>query len=82
MRAGHTMRHDADPDRQTATEALDALHRDRRFVLEMDFRTGDMQFLNNGVMLHRRTAYQDHPEPELRRDLIRLWLNRRPGVTG
>jgi hypothetical protein len=25
--------------------------------------------------IHSRTAYQDHPEPERRRDLIRLWLD-------
>jgi hypothetical protein len=36
---------------------------------------GDMQFLNNHVILHRRTEYEDHPEPERRRDLVRLWLD-------
>jgi Taurine catabolism dioxygenase TauD, TfdA family len=50
-----------------------------------DLRTGDgpdsfrqsrdMQFLNNHIILHGRTAYEDYPEPERRRDLIRLWLN-------
>ena len=24
--------------------------------------------------MHARTAYEDHPEPALLRDLIRLWL--------
>jgi hypothetical protein len=42
-----------------------------------DPRPGDMQFLNNHIVLHRRTAYEDHPEPESRRDLIRLWLDAR-----
>ncbi|GAA5196050.1 TauD/TfdA family dioxygenase [Rugosimonospora acidiphila] len=54
---------------------LDRLHDDPRFMLTMDLRAGDMQFLNNRVILHRNTAYQDHPEPQRRRDLIRLWLN-------
>ena len=36
---------------------------------------GPDQFLNNHVTLRSRTAYEDYPEPERRRDLIRLWLN-------
>lgn len=43
--------------------------------LEIDFEPGDMQFLNNYVVLHARTAFTDHPEPERRRHLLRLWLN-------
>lgn len=35
---------------------------------------GDMQFVNNTFILHSRTAFQDHAEPERRRHLIRLWL--------
>jgi len=33
------------------------------------------EVLNNHVILHSRTAYEDYPEPERRRDLIRLWLD-------
>ena len=55
--------------------ALDQLNSDSRFSVTMDLRPGDMQFLNNHVALHSRTAYEDYPEPERRRDLIRLWLN-------
>ena len=54
---------------------LDRLNSDPRFSVAMDLRPGDMQFLNNHIILHSRTAYQDHPEPERRRDLIRLWLD-------
>ena len=53
---------------------------DRRFSVTMDLRPGDMQLLNNHVTLHNRTAYEDYPEPERRRDLIRLWLNARDGT--
>jgi len=35
---------------------------------------GDLQLLNNRLLLHARTAYQDHPEPERKRHLLRLWL--------
>jgi hypothetical protein len=42
--------------------------------LDMDFRAGDMQFLNNRTILHARTDYVDYPEPERKRHLLRLWL--------
>ncbi|MFF2432722.1 TauD/TfdA family dioxygenase [Streptomyces sp. NPDC058107] len=63
------------PAQLEAMELLDRLNNDRRFMLAMDLRAGDIQFLNNHVTLHSRTEYVDHPEPERRRDLVRLWLN-------
>ena len=49
--------------------------------LDMDFRPGDIQFIHNHQMLHARTPYEDYPEPERKRHLLRLWLappNARP----
>ncbi|CAM5249331.1 hypothetical protein SXANM310S_04295 [Streptomyces xanthochromogenes] len=43
--------------------------------LTMKLRTGDIQLLNNNVVVHGRSAFQD--EPGRRRDLLRLWLNTR-----
>jgi hypothetical protein len=68
------------PAQREAMALLDQLNSDRRFSVTMDLRPGDMQFLNNHVTLHNRTAYEDYPEPERRRDLIRLWLNVRDGT--
>jgi alpha-ketoglutarate-dependent taurine dioxygenase len=48
----------------------------------MDLRPGDMQFLNNHVIMHARTAFEDYPEPARRRDLIRVWLNQDRGSGG
>ena len=42
----------------------------------MDFRPGDIQLLNNAVILHSREAYDDYDEPERKRHLLRLWLQR------
>lgn len=42
--------------------------------LDMDFRPGDIQFLNNRLIFHARTDYRDDPDPALRRHLLRLWL--------
>jgi hypothetical protein len=44
-------------------------------ALDIDFRRGDIQFLNNFVMLHTRREYLDWPEPERKRHLLRLWLH-------
>jgi hypothetical protein len=63
-------------EQEAAMEVVDRLNNDPRFVLTMDLQPGDMQFLNNHVIMHSRTEYEDHPEPERRRDLIRLWLQR------
>ena len=47
-------------------------------ALSMSFQEGDMQFLNNHVMLHAREAFEDHPDPALWRHLLRLWISYRP----
>ncbi|TMR92735.1 TauD/TfdA family dioxygenase [Nonomuraea basaltis] len=63
---------------QEVMDLLDQLTNDPRFALTMDLREGDMQFLNNHVVLHGRTAYEDHSEPGRRRHLLRLWLTTGP----
>ena len=35
---------------------------------------GQIQILNNRIIVHGRTPYQDYEEPEKRRHLLRLWL--------
>jgi len=42
--------------------------------LKIDFSPGDMQFLYNHHVLHARAEFEDWPEPERRRHLLRLWL--------
>ena len=61
-----------------ALAQVDRLNHDPRYLLTMNLSPGDLQFLNNHVILHSRTAYEDHPEPERRRHLLRLWLDQRP----
>ena len=60
---------------------LDALANDPALNMQMGFRPGDIQLVHNHTILHDRTAFEDSPEPELRRHLLRLWLapaNARP----
>ena len=42
--------------------------------LDMDLQPGDIQFLNNRLILHARTDYVDRLEPHRKRHLLRLWL--------
>jgi hypothetical protein len=66
-------------DRQLeAMKLVDTLCASDTYRLDMDFRPGDIQFLNNRVVLHSRTDFVDHPEPHRKRLLLRLWL-RTPG---
>ena len=44
-------------------------------ALDMPFDKGDIQFLNNYVTVHSRHGFEDWPEAERRRHLMRLWLN-------
>ena len=53
---------------------LDAVTRRPELVVSMRLEPGDMQFASNYTVLHARAAYVDHPEPERRRHLLRLWL--------
>jgi hypothetical protein len=59
------------------SEALDEMQRlaaSEAFYLDMSIEEGDIQFLDNRLILHGRTAYEDHPELERRRHMLRLWL--------
>ena len=42
--------------------------------LSMKFQEGDMQFLNNHITMHSRTAFEDYEEPDLKRHLLRMWI--------
>jgi alpha-ketoglutarate-dependent taurine dioxygenase len=57
-----------------ALDAFEAILEDRHLCRSFRFEPGQMQFLNNLAMGHRRTGFTDWPEPERKRHLIRLWL--------
>jgi hypothetical protein len=55
------------------------------FRFDMTLQRGDMQFVNNHVLIHSRTHFEDHDEPDRKRHLLRLWLsvpNARPLCEG
>ncbi len=63
-----------------ALDLFDEITRTPGFVLDMDFRPGDVQFLDNTTIMHARTEYVDWPEPHRRRELLRMWLVHRDEI--
>ncbi len=64
-------------NRNRVTRALDLVEeivRRPELMVSMWLGEGDMQLINNHVVLHSRTGFEDHPEPERKRLLFRLWL--------
>ncbi len=57
-----------------AMALIEDIANDPAFHVEMDFQPGDIQLLNNSVILHAREAYEDDSDPSRRRHLLRLWL--------
>jgi hypothetical protein len=62
------------PAQVEAMDLLDALVNDPQIHLSMAFLPGDMQFLHNHQILHSRNDFENWPEPERHRHLLRLWL--------
>ncbi|MEC9345329.1 MAG: TauD/TfdA family dioxygenase [Pseudomonadota bacterium] len=60
-----------------ALDVLDAISARRENQLFMDMRKGDIQFVNNFVILHSRTDYRD--DETHRRHLLRIWLSNQDG---
>ena len=57
-----------------ALEEIQRLANSDEFYLDMSIEEGDIQFLNNRIMLHSRSDYEDWPEVARRRHMLRLWL--------
>ena len=57
-----------------ALDLFDALANDPALHFQMELQTGDIQLVHNHTLLHDRTAFEDWPEPERKRHLLRLWL--------
>jgi hypothetical protein len=62
------------PELIEALDMFDQLANDPALNTFMEFRPGDVQLVHNHTMLHDRTGFEDWPEPERRRHLLRLWL--------
>ncbi|XXT04330.1 TauD/TfdA family dioxygenase [Sorangium sp. So ce363] len=57
-----------------ALDLFDALANDPALHMIMELRPGDIQLVHNHTLLHDRTAFEDWPDPDRKRHLLRLWL--------
>lgn len=57
-----------------ALDLFDTLANDPALNFRMRLSPGDMQFVYNHALLHDRTGFTDHADPDMRRHLLRLWL--------
>ena len=62
------------PAQSEVMDLIDQLVNDPAIHLQMAFLPGDMQFLHNHQILHSRNDFENWPEPERQRHLLRLWM--------
>lgn len=58
-----------------ALDLFDALADDPALNFEMVLEPGDIQLVHNHSLLHDRTGFEDWPEEDRKRHLLRLWLS-------
>jgi len=75
IEVGHEKaRRPLDLDQREALDLVEVLVRKPELRVEFQLDRGQMLITNNRWILHNRTAFEDHAEPENRRHYIRLWL--------
>jgi alpha-ketoglutarate-dependent taurine dioxygenase len=64
-------------EQRRALDTLDEVLKRPELQVNFSLEPGQMYFINNRWILHNRTAFEDYPDLEQRRHLVRLWLQRR-----
>jgi hypothetical protein len=62
------------PQQLEVLDLIDEICADPAGHLSFDMQPGDMQIASNFSILHSRTEYQDFPEADRRRLLLRIWM--------
>jgi alpha-ketoglutarate-dependent taurine dioxygenase len=63
-----------DNEGATALAATLDIFEDPEVSIDFEFQPGEIQFVDNRTLGHSRTEFEDWPEPDHRRHLVRLWL--------
>lgn len=63
-----------DDETAKAIAALEDVFSDAALQFHFTMESGQFQFVNNRVIGHSRTEFEDFPEPDARRHLVRLWM--------
>jgi hypothetical protein len=75
IKGGYALR--GEPLDNAGAAALDAtldIFEEPGIAIEFEFQPGEIQFVDNRTLGHSRTEFEDYPEPERKRHLVRLWL--------
>ena len=60
---------------EEAIDLIEEIARRDDFHFSMMFQPGDLQLINNHVVFHARTNFEDYLEEDRRRHLLRMWLS-------
>jgi hypothetical protein len=63
------------PEETAAVDVFASVSNHPDLVLRQMLEVGDMQFVNNRTVMHGREQFEDYPEKQRRRHLLRLWLH-------
>jgi len=58
-----------------AMDEIDRFFNTEENILQFQLNVGDMLYINNRFMCHNRTAFEDRPDLNIRRKLVRTWIN-------
>jgi alpha-ketoglutarate-dependent taurine dioxygenase len=75
INSGYAMKgQPVDNEGAAALAATLEIFEDPEVSIDFEFAPGEIQFVDNRTLGHSRTEFEDYPEPERRRHLVRLWL--------
>jgi alpha-ketoglutarate-dependent taurine dioxygenase len=75
INGGYKMRGEAlDNEGAAALAATLDIFEEPDLSVDFEFAPGEIQFVDNRTLGHSRTEFEDWPDPEHRRHLVRLWL--------
>jgi hypothetical protein len=75
IKGGYALK--GEPIDNAGAAALDAtldIFEEPGIAIDFEFQPGEIQFVDNRTLGHSRTEFEDYPEPEKKRHLVRLWL--------
>ena len=82
IQAYEFIKEEMDSEGAEMLEEIAEILKDPEIRVNLDFEPGQIQWINNASIGHRRTSYLDDPsDPENKRTLLRLWL-REKGALG
>lgn len=70
----HLRNESVDETGEAALEAFFSIIDDPKMYIEFQFMPGQIQFLNNRLLGHKRTSFKDRPGTRRKRELLRVWL--------